>query len=133
MFVALAPSRTPCRQSGARRSWGHASPCPDASRDGARLGAEAIMRKYVAEAIGTFGVVLTGCGAALVGGARLGDAGVALAFGAALASMLFATAPLSGGHLNPAVTLAMAAAGRLRAREIAPYVAAQLAGGAAAA
>jgi len=91
------------------------------------------MRKYVAEAIGTFGVVLTGCGAALVGSARLGDAGIALAFGAALAAMLFATAPLSGGHLNPAITLAMAAAGRLRAREIAPYLAAQFSGGVAAA
>jgi len=91
------------------------------------------MRRYVAEAIGTFGVVLTGCGAMLVGGARLGDAGIALAFGAALAAMLFATAPISGGHLNPAVTLAMAAAGRLRPRDIAPYLAAQIAGGVAAA
>lgn len=89
------------------------------------------MRRYVAEAIGTFGVVLTGCGAALVGGARLGDAGIALAFGAALASMLFATAPISGGHLNPAVTIAMAAIGRLRGRDVAPYIAAQLAGGVA--
>ena len=47
------------------------------------------MRKALAEAIGTFGLVFTGCGAALVGGARLGDAGVALAFGMALTAMTF--------------------------------------------
>jgi aquaporin Z len=89
------------------------------------------MKRYAAEAIGSFGIVLAGCGAALVGGARLGDAGVALAFGLALAAMLFATAPISGGHLNPAVTIAMALTGQLRGRDVAPYIAAQLAGGVA--
>lgn len=89
------------------------------------------MRRYVAEAIGTFGIVLSGCGAALVGGSRLGDAGVALAFGMALAAMLFAAGPISGGHFNPAVSIAMALTGRLRRREVVPYLAAQLAGGVA--
>jgi aquaporin Z len=87
------------------------------------------MRRYVAEAVGTFAVVFAGCGAAAIGGARLGDAGVALAFGLALAAMTLVLAPISGAHLNPAVTVAMAVIGRLRAREIGPYVAAQLAGG----
>ena len=89
------------------------------------------MRRYAAEAIGTFAVVFMGCGAALVGGARLGDAGVALAFGLALAVMMVALGPVSGGHCNPAVTVASAIAGRLPVREVAPYVAAQLGGGVA--
>jgi len=87
------------------------------------------MRRYVAEAVGTFAVVFAGCGAAAVGGARLGDAGVALAFGLALAAMTLVLAPISGAHLNPAVTIAMAAVGRIRLREVGAYVAAQLAGG----
>jgi aquaporin Z len=89
------------------------------------------MRRYMAEAIGTFGIVLSGCGAALVGGARLGDAGVALAFGLSLAAMLFAAGPISGGHFNPAVTLAMALSGRLPGRDVVPYIAAQIGGGVA--
>lgn len=87
------------------------------------------MRRYSAEAIGTFAIVFTGCGASLVGGARLGDAGLALAFGLALAAMLFAAGPISGGHFNPAVTVAMALTRRLRGRDVLPYVASQLGGG----
>lgn len=87
------------------------------------------MRRYVAEAVGTFGVIFAGCGAAIVGGPRLGDTGVALAFGLALAAMTLILAPISGAHLNPAVTAASVLLGRLRAREAAPYVGAQLAGG----
>jgi aquaporin Z len=89
------------------------------------------MRRYAAEAIGSFAVVFMGCGAALVGGARIGDAGVALAFGLALAVMMIALGPVSGGHCNPAVTVASAIAGRLPMKEVAPYAAAQLGGGVA--
>jgi aquaporin Z len=87
------------------------------------------MRRYSAEAIGTFAIVFTGSGASLVAGARLGDAGVALAFGLALAAMLFAAGPISGGHFNPAVTVAMALTRRLAWRDVPGYVAAQLGGG----
>ena len=87
------------------------------------------MRRYVSEAVGTFGVVFAGCGAAAVGAARLGDTGVALAFGLALAAMTMILAPISGAHLNPAVTVAMAVAGRFRVRDVGPYIGAQLAGG----
>jgi aquaporin Z len=87
------------------------------------------MRRYSAEAIGTFAIVFTGCGASLIGGARLGDAGVALAFGLALAAMLFAAGPISGGHFNPAVTVAMAITRRLHRRDVLPYIAAQIGGG----
>jgi aquaporin Z len=89
------------------------------------------MRRYVAEAVGTFGVVFAGCGAAAVGASRLGDTGVALAFGLALAAMTLILAPISGAHLNPAVTAAMAVTGRIRVRDVGPYVGAQLAGGVA--
>ena len=87
------------------------------------------MRRYAAEAVGTFAVVFMGCGAALVGGARIGDTGIALAFGIALTVMMIALGPVSGGHCNPAVTVASAIAGRLPMREVGPYVAAQLGGG----
>jgi aquaporin Z len=89
------------------------------------------MRRYAAEAIGTFAVVFMGCGAALVGAGRIGDAGVALAFGLALAAMMLALGSISGATCNPAVTVAMAIAGRLPARDVAPYIAAQLGGGTA--
>ncbi len=87
------------------------------------------MRRYSAEAIGTFAIVFTGCGASLVGGAKLGDTGAAFAFGLSLAAMLFAAGPISGGHFNPAVTAAMAVTRRLPARDVLPYIAAQLGGG----
>src|SRR5262245_46285777 len=87
------------------------------------------MRRYVAEAVGTFGVVFAGCGATVVAGVWLGDIGVVFVFGLALAAMTLVLAPISGAHLNPAVTVAMAATGRLRVRDVAPYIAAQLAGG----
>lgn len=88
------------------------------------------MRRYAAEALGTFAVVFTGCGAAAVGGAKLGALGVALAFGLALGAVTLVMAPISGAHLNPAVTLAMALVGRLPGRDILPYIAAQIAGAA---
>lgn len=87
------------------------------------------MRRYPAEAIGTFAIVFTGCGASLIAGPRLGDAGVALAFGLALAAMLFAAGPISGGHFNPAVTAAMAITRRMAWRDVPGYIAAQLGGG----
>ncbi|MDI1452046.1 aquaporin [Polyangium sp. 6x1] len=86
------------------------------------------MRRAWAEGIGTFIVVFAGCGAAAVGGAALGTIGIALAFGLAFAGAALALGPVSGAHLNPAVTVAAALAGRLRAREVVPYVAAQIAG-----
>jgi aquaporin Z len=90
------------------------------------------MRKYMAEAIGTFAVVFSGCGAVALGGAKLGEMGVAIAFGLALSAMTLAIAPVSGAHFNPAVSVAMVLAGRLRLRELAPYLAVQIAGGTAA-
>ncbi len=86
------------------------------------------MRKYVVEFIGTFFLVLTVCFAVLTNAAL-----APLAIGAVLAAMVFAGGHISGGHYNPAVTLAVFLRGRLALREVAPYMAAQLLAGLAAA
>jgi len=82
------------------------------------------MRKYVVEFIGTFFLVLTVCFAVLTNAAL-----APLAIGAVLAAMVFAGGHISGGHFNPAVTLAVFLRGRLALREVGPYMAAQLLGG----
>ncbi len=88
------------------------------------------MRRYVAEAVGTFGVVFAGCGAAIATSGKPVDMTVGLTFGLALAAMTLILAPVSGAHLNPAVTTAMLLLKRIRPRDAGPYIAAQFAGGA---
>jgi aquaporin Z len=89
-------------------------------------------RKYWAEGSGTFWLVLVGVGAALLNTAGPGPALnliVAIAFGVALLTAMYAYGRISGGHYNPAVTVGLAVAGRFPAAEIVPYVIAQLVGG----
>jgi aquaporin Z len=93
----------------------------------------ATARRWAAEMIGTFWLVLGGCGAAvLAAGAGLpgsiGMAGVALAFGLTVFTMAFAVGFISGGHFNPAVSIGLAVAGRFPMRDVPGYVAAQLVG-----
>ncbi|GGJ81321.1 aquaporin Z [Pilimelia anulata] len=92
-------------------------------------------RKLAAEVIGTFWLVLGGCGAAVLaasfGGTGIGPLGVALAFGLSVVTMAYAVGHISGGHFNPAVTLGAYLAGRVPATEILPFVLAQLVGGVA--
>src|SRR4051812_13244116 len=87
-------------------------------------------RRAFAEAIGTLLVMFSGSAAILVAGERASDASVALAFGLAIAVVTAVVAPVSGAHLNPAVTTAHVASGRLGLREGGAFVAAQLVGGA---
>ena len=65
------------------------------------------MKKYFAELIGTMVLVLMGCGAAAIAGPAIGNVGIALAFGLSVLVMVYAIGPISGCHLNPAITFAM--------------------------
>ena len=86
------------------------------------------MKKYVAEFIGTFTLVLFGCGTAVVAGKEVGHLGIAFAFGFALVAMAYGVGPVSGCHINPAVSLGVFVAGRMMGRDLAGYVVAQLLG-----
>ena len=90
-------------------------------------------RKLTAEFIGTFWLVLGGCGSAVLAaafpGLGIGFVGVALAFGLTVLTMAYAIGPISGCHLNPAVTIGFWVGGRFKASEILPYIVAQVLGG----
>jgi aquaporin Z len=86
------------------------------------------MSKFVAEFIGTFALVLFGCGAAVLGGDHVGQLGIALAFGFAIVAMAYGIGPVSGCHVNPAVSLAAFVAGRMGVKEMLLYWAAQFVG-----
>lgn len=85
-------------------------------------------KKYAAELIGTFVLVLFGCGSAATAGGELGTLGVALAFGLAFVAMAYVIGAISGCHINPAVSLAMLVVGKLSAKDFIGYVIAQAAG-----
>ncbi|MEE9100676.1 MULTISPECIES: aquaporin Z [Pseudomonas] len=88
-----------------------------------------MLRKLSAEMIGTFWLVLGGCGSAIFAAHAIGVLGVALAFGLTVVTMAYAIGPISGCHLNPAVSLGLWAGGRLRTAELVPYIVAQVVGG----
>src|SRR6478735_43380 len=89
-------------------------------------------RRMAAEALGTFWLVFGGCGSAVLAAAfpdvGIGLLGVSLAFGLTVLTMAYAIGHISGCHLNPAVTVGLYAGGRFPAREILPYVGAQVVG-----
>ncbi len=87
------------------------------------------MKKYLAEFIGTGTLVLFGCGAAVIAGAEVGVLGIALAFGLALIMMAYGIGPVSGCHINPAVSLGVYAAGRMNTKDLIGYIIAQVLGG----
>lgn len=86
------------------------------------------MNKYLAEGAGTYVLVLCGVGAAVLDGAKLGPVGISLAFGFTLAAMVYAVGPISGAHLNPAVTIGLAVAGRFKWSDVAGYIVSQVVG-----
>ncbi|MEI7993962.1 MAG: aquaporin Z [Methylococcaceae bacterium] len=90
------------------------------------------MKQYSAEFIGTFWLVLGGCGSAVLDAAfpdlGIGFVGVALAFGLTVLTMAYAIGHVSGCHLNPAVTIGLWAGGRITADKILPYIIAQCLG-----
>lgn len=86
------------------------------------------MKKYVAEFVGTLLLVLMGCGAVVIAGSQLGFVGIALAFGLTLMALCYWLGPISGCHVNPAVSFGFFTAGRLSGRDLAGYIIAQLLG-----
>lgn len=86
------------------------------------------VKKFTAEFIGTFTLVLFGCGAAVIAGDLIGFAGISFAFGLALIGMAYGIGPVSGCHINPAVSLGAVAAGRMSLTDAIPYIIAQLMG-----
>src|SRR4051812_49434954 len=93
------------------------------------------MRKYPAEAIGTFALVFAGTGAIVINDVRGGvitHVGIAITFGLVVMTMIYALGDVSGAHLNPAVTLGFFAARRLPLRLVPPYIISQLVGACAA-
>jgi aquaporin Z len=89
-------------------------------------------KRLAAELIGTFWLVLGGCGSAVIAAGfpevGIGLAGVALAFGLTVLTMVYALGPVSGGHFNPAVTIGLWAGGRFDAKDVIPYFVAQVVG-----
>ncbi|MGI8847757.1 MAG: aquaporin [Candidatus Dormibacteria bacterium] len=91
-----------------------------------------VSKKLAAEAVGTFTLVFFAVGSAVFGLPKIGAVGVALAFGFVLLALVYAIGPISGCHVNPAVTAGVVLAKRMRIGEGAAYRAAQVAGGVAA-
>ena len=91
------------------------------------------MKQYTAEFVGTFWLVLGGCGSAVLAAAfpevGIGLLGVSLAFGLTVLTMAYAIGHISGCHLNPAVSIGLWAGGRFSAGQLLPYIVAQVAGG----
>jgi len=94
-------------------------------------------KKYAAELIGTFALVFFGCGSAVIAGGigasgfsvnNIGFMGIAIAFGVTVLAMVYAIGPISGCHINPAITLAMLTAGKMKARDALVYILAQCVG-----
>ena len=95
-----------------------------------------LFKRSVTELLGTFWLVLGGCGSAVIAASSplgIGVLGVALAFGLTVLTMAFAIGHISGCHLNPAVTVGLWAGGRFPASGVLPYIVAQVLGGIAAA
>jgi aquaporin Z len=86
------------------------------------------IRKYAAEFVGTFVLVLGGVGAAVLAGDRIGWLGISFAFGLSLLAMAYTVGPISGCHINPAVTLGALLAGKLNPRLAVGYWVAQVVG-----
>lgn len=86
------------------------------------------MNRYLAELVGTFVLVFASCGSAVLAGDKIGFLGVSLAFGLSLLAMVYAIGPISGCHINPAVTLGALITKKMDARQAPGYIVAQIVG-----
>lgn len=87
-----------------------------------------MLRRSLAELIGTFWLVFAGCGAAVMAAPRLGWLGVSLAFGLTVVTMAYTIGPISGCHLNPAVTIGLLVGRRISWKDVLPYIVMQTLG-----
>lgn len=85
-------------------------------------------KKYLAELIGTFALVFIGCGSAVIAGEKIGFLGIALAFGVTVLVMVYAIGPISGCHVNPAITVSMLVAGKIKIKDTIAYIISQCLG-----
>ncbi len=83
------------------------------------------MKKYLAELIGTFALVLFGCGSAVIAGAHIGFQGIAFAFGLTVMVMVYSIGFISGCHINPAITISMLVARKIGGKDTLGYIIAQ--------
>ena len=81
-----------------------------------------ILKKYIAEMIGTFVLVFTGCGSAVIAGSKILNFGIAFAFGLSLLVMVYTIGSISGCHINPAVTISMLARRKIAVKGAALYI-----------
>ena len=87
------------------------------------------MKKYLAELVGTFVLVFGGCGSAALAGDKIGFLGVSFAFGFSLLAMAYAIGPISGCHINPAVTVGLLLTKKFDVKDAAGYIGGQILGG----
>jgi aquaporin Z len=86
------------------------------------------VKNFLAEMIGTAALVLLGCGSAVLAGDQVGQLGISFAFGLAIVAMAYGIGPISGCHVNPAVSFGAWVAGRMTANDMVKYWAAQFLG-----
>jgi aquaporin Z len=86
------------------------------------------MKRYIAECVGTFVLVFGGCGSAVLAGSKIGFLGVSLAFGLSLLAMAYAIGPISGCHVNPAVTVGLLLSKKMDAKYAVGYFLSQIIG-----
>jgi aquaporin Z len=86
------------------------------------------MNRYIAEFLGTFVLVFASCGTAVLAGDKVGFLGVSLAFGLSLLAMVYAIGPISGCHINPAVTIGILLSKKMEAKYAGGYIVAQIVG-----
>ena len=86
------------------------------------------MNRYIAELLGTFVLVFASCGSAVLAGDKIGFLGVSLAFGLSLLAMIYAIGPISGCHINPAVTVGLLLTKKIDPKFAGGYIAAQIVG-----
>lgn len=80
------------------------------------------IRKYIAELIGTFTLVFIGCGSAVIAKQYIGFLGISFAFGLTVLTMVYTIGNISGCHINPAITIAMLVAGKIKSKDAAIYI-----------